>query len=213
MYLDNFDAMEKVDKALAKTLQGTPTPGILALRQEYEQWGISRHPKKATQRAVKAEVQGAIVDGVSGCAYPKLEKVLKYAQLALLTVMSGSSNQKEMQVVAGGLVYLATFKQNLMGGAQQHLAFGLSSKVQHPVVIRLEIPRVVKLEIARFLALLPLARMDFRASPSSTVTASDASTTGGGVTVSRGLSNLGQMAASCAVRGGHPGDGGIDIDP
>lgn len=130
VYLDNFDAMEKVDKALAKTLQGTPTPGILALRQEYEQWGIPRHPKKATQRAVKAEVQGAIVDGVSGCAYPKLEKVLKYAQLALLTVMSGSSNQKEMQVVAGGLVYLATFKRNLMGGLNSIWHLGFHRKFQ-----------------------------------------------------------------------------------
>ena len=64
---------------------------------------------------MKAEVQGAIVDGQVGCADPKLEKALKYAQLALLTVIAGRCNQKEMQVIAGGLVYLATFRGNLMG--------------------------------------------------------------------------------------------------
>ena len=84
-----------------------------------------------------------------------------------------------------------------------HMGF-IESFNQHPAVVRLGIPRLVILEIVRFLALLPLARMDFRVSPSSAVTASDASTTGGGVTVSRGLSNLGQMAAVCLVRGDLP---------
>jgi hypothetical protein len=37
--------------------------------------------------------------------------------------------------------------------------------------------------------------------PDEKVTASDASSTGGGVTVSRSLSNIGQIAASCPVRG------------
>ena len=80
----------------------------------------------------------------------------------------------------------------------------LRSSTNTQPVIRLEIPKVVQLEILRFLALLPLARMDFRTIPSAVVTASDASTSGGGVTVSRGLSNLGQMAASCQVRGDVP---------
>eukprot|EP00438_Fugacium_kawagutii_P007517 Skav231098 [mRNA] locus=scaffold2525:251187:253990:- [translate_table: standard] len=46
--------------------------------------------------------------------------------------------------------------------------------------------------------------MSFRAQPSPLVTASDASTTGGGVTVSDGLTNMGQVAATCSIRGDLP---------
>ena len=200
VYLDNFDELEKVDKRMAEVIVGTPSPSILALRSEYEHWGVPRHPKKAVQRATLAEVQGAIVDGERGCAYPKPEKILKYSQLALLTVRTGRCSQKEMQVIAGGLVYLATFKRALMGSLNAIWQF-IEEFNKYPPVVRLEIPRVVKLEIVRLLAMMPLAQLDFRLEPHDQVTASDASTTGGGVTVSRGLTNVGQMAASCSVRG------------
>eukprot|EP00435_Cladocopium_sp_Y103_P030899 s1425_g7.t1 len=200
VYLDNFDEMEKVDKELARIIKGEPSQTVLALRQEYEHWNIPRHPKKAVQRSTRAEVQGAIVDGAIGCAYPKPEKILKYTQLALMTLAAGRCTQKEMQVVAGGLVYVATFRRALMGSLNGIWAF-IEQFNQHPAVVRLEIPSQVRLEISRFLALLPLARMDFRASPNESVTASDASTSGGGVTVSQGLTNVGQMAAACPVRG------------
>eukprot|EP00438_Fugacium_kawagutii_P034843 Skav219085 [mRNA] locus=scaffold3000:142585:144471:- [translate_table: standard] len=75
---------------------------------------------------------------------------------------------------------------------------------KHPPVVHLEVPRLVKLELVRFLAMIPLARMNFRCNPSPVVTASDASTQGGGVTVSRGLTNAGQIASCCQVRGDIP---------
>lgn len=151
----------------------------------------------------RSAVQGAILDGQLGCAYPKPEKVLKYTQLALLFLGSYRCSQRQLQVIAGGLVYIATFRRPLMGGLNQIWKF-IEEFNRYPIVTRLEILDVVKLEVARFLALLPLARMNFRAQPSSVVTASDASTTGGGVAVSTGLTNFGQVAAACAVRGDVP---------
>ena len=203
VYLDNFDELEKVDVTMADMIKGTASPGVLALRAEYEEWGIPRHPKKAVERSLKAEVQGAMVNGERGCAYPKPSKVLKYTQLALLTLQVGKCSQKEMQVIAGGLVYIATFRRALMGGLNAIWKF-IESFNGFPPVIRLEIPSVVKLEISRFLSMVALARIDFRLEVNPQVTASDASTSGGGVTVSRGLTNIGQMAASCRVRGDVP---------
>ena len=203
IYLDNFDQLERVDSNLASLIQGTPSPGVLALRAEYEHWGIPRHPKKAVSRSLKAEVQGAIVDGAKGCAYPKPEKILKYTQLALLSLRETRCTQKQMQVVAGGLVYMATFRRALMGALNGIWSF-IEEFNKYPAVIRLEIPSQVKLEVARFIALIPLARLDFRSEPNPWVTASDASTTGGGVTVSKGLTNLGQAAAACTTRGDLP---------
>ena len=78
VYLDNYDELERCDSKLAGILRGDPSPTILALRAEYEHWGIPRHPKKSVQRQDVAEVQGALVNGSLGTAIPKPEKILKY---------------------------------------------------------------------------------------------------------------------------------------
>eukprot|EP00438_Fugacium_kawagutii_P018174 Skav226118 [mRNA] locus=scaffold1047:61528:65921:- [translate_table: standard] len=207
VYLDNFDELEKVDERTASLISGRASDAVLALRSEYEFWGIPRHPKKSVERSFKAEVQGAILDGRKGCAYPKPEKVLKYTQLGMLLLSSRCCSQKQLQVVAGGLVYMATFRRPLMGGLNKIWTF-IEEFNHYPPVTRLDIPMLVKLEVARFLAMIPLARLNFRASPSPMVTASDASCSGGGVTASTGLTNFGQVAASCAVRGDVPDDDG-----
>ena len=72
---------------------------------------------------------------------------------------------------------------------------------QSPCEHKREIPREVKRELLRFCCLVPLARMDFRTPMIECVTASDASTTGGGVTASSGVTEWGCMAANCKVRG------------
>ena len=65
-------------------------------------------------------------------------------------------------------------------------------------------PNGVWLELARFCGLVPLARMDFRLGCMDRVTASDASITGGGACVSKGLTAYGAAAANATVRGDLP---------
>ena len=76
--------------------------------------GIPRHPKKGVASALRAEVQGAIIDGSEGIAFPKPEKILKYAQLGRTLVEAEHSTQKQLQVVAGGFVYCAMFRRPLL---------------------------------------------------------------------------------------------------
>ena len=78
VYLDNYDQLSRVDAKTAAMVEGTPTVETLSLRSEYESWGVPNHPKKSVTRKSLAEVQGAIVDGTAGIAFPKKEKVLKY---------------------------------------------------------------------------------------------------------------------------------------
>ena len=59
----------------------------------------------------------------------------------------------------------------------------------------------VALELLRFIAMAPLAYMDFRTKVSEEVTASDASTTGGGLCVSRELNPYGVAASLATCRG------------
>ena len=62
-------------------------------------------------------------------------------------------------------------------------------------------PVEVALELLRFVTLCPLAYMDFRLATSELVTASDASTTGGGLCVTRELSPFGVAACQAESRG------------
>ena len=200
VYLDNFDQLEKVDARLSDLVAGRPSVETLALRSEYEVWGIPNHPKKSVCQALKAEVQGGIVDGKAGLVYPKPEKVLKYCQLALMLLKLGKASLKQVQVVGGGLVYLAMFRRPLLGSLNGIWTFAVELG-RFPPVTKLPLPDQVRLELVRFVSLIPLSFMDFRVSLRSDVTASDASTSGGGVTVSRGLSEFGQAASLCKSRG------------
>lgn len=200
VYLDNFDELRKVSKGHARLIAGEVSPLVSSLREEYAEIGVPRHPKKSVASQSRAEVQGAIVDGRLGVAYPKPEKVLRYCQLARLLLLSSHCTQKQMQVVGGGLVYVAMFRRPLLG-CLNHVWTFITAFDKYPPFIKLEIPGEVKEEMARFLGLLPLAFLDFRCALSSFVTASDASSTGGGVTVSQRLTPAGCVAAQCRVRG------------
>ena len=200
IYLDNFDCLEKTSCDFSETLKGSVSPLVQQLRDQYKRLGIPRHPKKAVSRQPQAEVQGAVLDGQRGIAHPKIEKVLKYVYLDHLLLKAGRSSQRQMQVVGGGLVYIAMFRRPLLGGLNHIWQFIVACEGSPPVV-KFDIPPEVRVEIARFLGLIPLAYMDYRCSISPCVTASDASEGGGGVTASTGLSPEGAAASSLPIRG------------
>lgn len=170
----------------------------MELKRAYKKLHVPRHPKKAVSREVKAEVQGAEVDGLRGSAAPKGDTLTKYLHLCQLLMESGRCTQRQMQMIAGGFVYISTFRRPLLGALNAVWQF-VQGFEQGPWCQ--VIPPVVRTELARFCLLSPLSQMDFRLRLSGVVTASDASSTGGGVTVSQGLSQIGTIAANQAVRG------------
>ena len=200
IYLDNYDELEKVDRRMAAIIQGKPSVSTLQLQSTYRSLGVPRHPKKAVARQTMAEVQGAQVDGVQGTACPKTDKIAKYFGLTLLVLQEGRATQRQMQVVAGGLVYMSMFRRPLLGCLNHVWSFIQSFEVgweHHPCPL----PREVQQELYRFLCLIPLAKMDFRTEVESCVTASDASTTGGGLCMTTGLSPWGALVSNSSTRG------------
>ena len=200
MHLDNYDELRKVDRRLADTLTGTPSAWTLAVRQTYEDLGLPRHPKKAVMQEVKAEVQGPWLDGEAGTAAPKGEKVAKYIRLACELLVRGRASQKELQIVGGGFVYIAMFRRPLLAGLNA-LWRRIIELDEGSHRRRGALGDAVELELVRFIALTPLAFMDFRTGISEEVTASDASTSGGGLCVSKELSPYGLAAAQAQCRG------------
>ena len=134
IYLGNLDELRKVSKTLVASIEGEVTSLVLRLREEYASLGVPRHPKKAVASKSVAEVQGAIIDGVTSVAYPKVEKVMKYMHLAhLLLLESGESTQKQMQIVGGGLVYIAMFRRPLLGSLNPSGTSLYRAKDCHPL--------------------------------------------------------------------------------
>ena len=199
VYLDNYDILEKVQATEVVDLAGSHPEGVLALRNQYEVWGVPRNIKKSVSRALVTELQGATVDGSAGVAYPRENKLAKYFGLALLLCQSERAKQKQWQVVCGGLVYFTMFRRPLLGTLNRVWTH-IESYASRGLTV-LETPDECKLEVLRFLALLPLARMDFRLSMHPMVTCSDASTTGGGVCASVGLTPYGAMVSQGHLRG------------
>ena len=100
-----------MDSSLANIVKGEPSAEVLAMRQGYLHWGMPRHPKKSVEQELRAEIQGALVDGVTGKVRPKPQKILKYVELAWQLLQQGQANQKQMQIVCGGfclLLYVST---------------------------------------------------------------------------------------------------------
>lgn len=179
-----------------KLLTGT-APAVLALRQQYEIWDVPRNLKKS----VSAEVQGAQVDGILGIAFPRETKLLKYITASLSLVTKGNCTQREAQVVGGGLVYMSMFRRPLLGSLNAIWKFitGFSHPSQRKVL-----PDPCKLEILRFVSLIPLAKLDFRLQFNEQVTCSDASSTGGGICASQGLTRVGAIVSGGKLRGELP---------
>eukprot|EP00438_Fugacium_kawagutii_P006828 Skav227026 [mRNA] locus=scaffold456:236256:249187:+ [translate_table: standard] len=199
VYLDNYDLLEKVESSGLVDLQGTCAPGILALRSEYQKWEVPRNVKKAVAREPLTEVQGATVDGVRGLAYPREQKLARYFSLGISLAEQAFSTQRQWQVVCGGLVYISMFRRPLLGTLNRvwsHIESfnSVGCRVQSS-------PPDCQLEVLRVLGLLPLSRMDFRLEPHGMVTCSDASTSGGGMCASVGLSHIGTMVEGGGLRG------------
>ena len=203
IYLDNFDQVERTDPRTAEAIVGTPSAQILQLRQDYETLGLPRHPKKAVERAYKAEIQGAVVDGKLGYAIAKPQKIWQYALLAIELLERGECTLKELQIVCGGFVCLAMFRRQLLGCLNEVWQFMQSLK-SLPSRRCKKLTEQVKCELARFILLIPLAQMDFRSPISEQVTCSDASSLGGGICVSEGLTAFGVAASNSQCRGDVP---------
>eukprot|EP00435_Cladocopium_sp_Y103_P046052 s66_g13.t1 len=203
VYLDNWDQLRKVDTQLVDEVEGKPTAHQLALRQQYLDMEIPRHPKKSVESSTKAEIQGALLDGREGIAHAKPEKILKYMGLGWEIVQRGQASLRELQVVAGGFVYITMFRRPLLC-ALNEVWTHVETLKKYPPVVRLPLPKGVKLELVRFMSLVPLAQMDFRLPMIKQVTASDASSTGGGISCSVGLTDFGVVAQAALVRGEMP---------
>ena len=199
VYLDNFDILSRTNREASCLLEGQIGPLASELRDVYQELKIPINEKKSVKSSSSGEMQGGFVDGKSGTISPKSDKVMKYVRGAWYLLQSRRTNLKRIQMVAGGLAYLFSYRRCLMSCLNEMWVF-IASFDGHTQEWK-QIPREVKSEIFAGIALSPLAFIDLRAPYDALVTASDASESGGGLSCTSGLTPFGMAAALKPTRG------------
>ena len=199
VYLDNFDSLYRTNREAADLLAGSLSPLSAGLREVYEELKVPINEKKSVKSALRAEMQGGLVDGIEGIIAPKADKIARYLRGAWYLLQSKSCDLKRIQMVAGGLVYLFSYRRCLMSCLNEIWCF--ISSFEGKLRVWKVIPPRVKMEISSSIALSPLAYMDLRCEFDPVVAASDASESGGGLSYSSGLTQFGVEAMSKSIRG------------
>ena len=194
-YLDNFDVLSVKSKSI---LESPELSLIEMLHATYHEHSVPRNEKKAVSAASAAEMQGAWLDGERGICSPKGDKVARYLASLNFVLHQRQVSRKQMQMLAGGLIYMFSFRRPLMSILNEVWSFIVSfsdDKQFKPLP-----SKVIEELIAAFM-LAPLSFINFRLPMNPTVTASDASEGGGGLCATTGLTDWGLSVSQGSIRG------------
>ncbi len=198
VYLDNFCACEKL-------LPSSPAvQGDLCHQLAEELWqkaGVVSSEKKKRRVAETIEELGAEVDGKIGSLGGSALRMLKVAQFTMHLLSKQYLNRKHVQILAGRWVFLMQFRRpsmSIFNAVWTFVGEKLKEKKQTIGEVRQELTMAV--------LLLPLMFTDLTAPVAPTIGASDASSTGGAVSIARDLREEGRdfVSASQASQGVSP---------
>ena len=188
IYLDNFDTMEISEGNVETSLEWQRL-----IRLVYAEWGLPRHPGKCVEQGEQVTTLGATRYGDAGKTKVKPEKTAETLALGGVVIARGSATLTELRCLVGRLVYALQYRRAGMCCLRYCFEFIHRGRFTwRRREGRLVLPRVVIDEIALALMLCPLLRMDHRMTTISSVTASDASESGGGLCRSTGLTPAGR---------------------
>lgn len=142
------------------------------VRAAYITYGLPRHEGKAVEHATEGEFWGIQLDGVRGTLRPSLKRLVPLANITLKTVQLGYSTVGLLEVLAGCFVAAFQVRRRLMS-ALEHIYSAQRLRSRSTIV---KLSDELRNELLAVVGLLPLAVIDMRIKPSSTLIASDAST-------------------------------------
>ncbi len=159
------------------------------MESAYVRLGVPYSADKAESRRVECEKLGAFIDGGKGILGITTARALDFLTLCFYIMSQEKATTKWFQVVMGKYVHMVQFRRPL---------FSLP-KVSWDRISRFNSGGPLTMtELDEWFTLcmtLPLAYTNLKAKVSGCVTCSDASPTGGGLCVSRGLTPLGCLGS------------------
>ena len=183
-YLDDFDAPELLPSSVAKELKGTLNPAHLRQRAAYKRWNVGIAEDKSQVRESRVIRMGAEINGDKGLIYSPLQKKLEACYFTLWLCGQRCPALKARLMVLGRWVRIFEFRRPLMNLLQ-------TSWPKGDLTWRRPLGNTAMCELLECIALSPIAGTDLKAQVDEVATCSDASTTGGGLCCSGGLTEEG----------------------
>ena len=184
-YLDDFDCPEFVDRSLWRRLHGTMSSKHVSQRDAYNHVGVEISEDKSHTREPRVVRMGAEVDGILGFVGPPSEKILESGWLCVWLLGQTSVGSKPLLMALGRLVRCFEFRRPLLSILDQCWP-------RDKFRFRRALSQNTVRELVRAVCGLPLAVGSLRTPFSGLVTCSDASTEGGGLCASAGLTTEGE---------------------
>ena len=169
------DGQEEMAPATAGAVLADKVQGV------YEQVHLIPHQAKATRDQLEAEFWGAQVDGRRGCVRASLKRAAPLLKIISLVVQLGVASVSLLEIIAGGVIALFTFRRRLMS-LMSEIFEVMKGKSQQAVIV---IGRNLREELLLISLLIPTAVTDLRADFCTEVFAVDASDWGDAVCASR----------------------------
>ena len=187
VYLDNFAAGEVVKDGFG--FEGDRLH-IMA-EDAWERAGVLSSEKKKKKGVASVQELGAYIDGSERTIGPSGERVIKLLQGTLWLLGRRHLSKRLVQVIAGRWVRIFQFRRPAMAFLEEVWAFGTSMKFDQNLVLK------VRIELLHCIFAMPLLHTFLGAEVTKVITASDASSTGGAVGISRELEPPGRDFVQC----------------
>ncbi|CAE7721934.1 unnamed protein product [Symbiodinium sp. CCMP2592] len=198
-YLDNFDCPEKVSRHTWKSMVGTLSPVHAKQRAAYDPVGVGISRKKEHIREPCVTRMGAEIDGVEGRLSAPTEKMLEVGWLTIWMLAKPVVSPRMLMVLLGRFTRCFEFRRPLMGLLNVSWPKSMWCRPRKLTSGKAE-------ELLKAAGLLPLACALLRTPVSGLVTCSDASTLGGGMCASSGLTAWGEQCLNELSWGGVDGE-------
>ena len=178
VYVDDHLVVGIVPKHKVAEESGPDYDLILRSREGYKSWELPTSDKKSYTLQKKFVAWGTEVDSDKGTAAAPLDRRIQLFYLTLLVLSGPGITLKMFQSLLGSYVHPFSHRKELM------CVFSRSYRwLQTLSVGRVyKVPHDIRDELLGAALVLPCAHADLRASLSSTLTCSDATQVGGGVT-------------------------------
>ena len=183
-YLDDFDAPVIVSEKDASLHIGQPSAALVLRRLANARNGVAISESKAVLGALETERMGAWVDGKRGRVEVSSERLFGICGFGLYILGNFTVDCKGLAMFLGRVVHAFEFRRPLLSSLN---AVWKYQYWQRNSVLTLDAVS----EILVALTLLPLAFIGLRATIDGRVSCSDASEGGGGMCVSRGITEAG----------------------
>ena len=188
VYLDNFAAAQAFDSE-TELVNGDLLHRLADVA--WQEAGVVSSEKKKRKAVKTAEELGAFIDGGRRFLGGSPERFVKLIQATLWTIGQPILSKKLVQVIAGRWVHVMQFRRPCMGFLDLTWEFITCKKISQSLHL------CVRRELFSCVCAVSLMHTHLGAGVSKTMTASDASSTGGAVGIARELTSEGQDYVRC----------------